>query len=234
MPVGIFSDVFMMFCGGALGCLLGSRLSDGWKESLNHVLALAAIVMGLNLSVKGTNLSAVVLSLLLGAVAGEALGIETAINRGALAALNRVLGGKGDADHLLQASVALVIFCFNGTGWYGALNEGLTGDGSILLTKAIIDFASGCIFATSLGKIVPLLCIPQLTVFLILYGISGFVAPWITPVMISDFSAVGGVITLAAGLKLAKIMTDTKVLNLLPGLILSFFVSSFWTTFVAG
>lgn len=50
--------------------------------------------------------------------------------------------------------------------------------------------------------------------------------------VIADFSAVGGIVTLVAGLRLCKIKEDIKGLNLLPGLILAFFVSAAWTAVV--
>ena len=50
--------------------------------------------------------------------------------------------------------------------------------------------------------------------------------------MIADFSAAGGIITLCAGLRLTGIKRDLKVLNLLPALILVFFVSAAWTALV--
>ncbi len=148
--------------------------------------------------------------------------------------MTKKIAGGADADgaYLAAVSAALVLFCFGGTGWYGALNEGLTGDGSILVKKAILDCVSACIFAAILGMIVPCLCLPQLLVYLTLFGVSGLVSPHITPEMIADFSAVGGMITLVAGLRLTKIKTDIKVLNLLPGLILAFVVSGLWTRLI--
>ena len=138
-------------------------------------------------------------------------------------------GTSVDETFLMQVSAALVLFCCGGTGWYGALNEGLTGEGSILITKAVLDGVTACIFAALLGKIILCLCLPQLAVYLTLFFVAGPVAPFITPEMIADFSAVGGMITLAAGLRLGKIKTDIKVLNLLPALILAFFISAGWT-----
>ena len=233
MPVGILTDVAASLGGGILGCILGSRLSERWKGMLNNVLGVAALVMGIILIIRVHTLSAAVLSLILGSIIGELLRLEDRVNKAAAAVTKKIAGG-GDADiaYLAAVSAALVLFCFGGTGWYGALNEGLTGDGSILVTKAILDCVSACIFAAILGKIIPCLCLPQLCVYLILFGVSGLVSPLITPDMIADFSAVGGMITLVAGLRLTKIKTDIKVLNLLPGLILAFVISGPWTHFI--
>ena len=64
MPVGILTDVIIALTGGIIGCLLGSRLPEAWKKTLNDTLGIAAIVMGIVLIVRVENLSAVILSLL--------------------------------------------------------------------------------------------------------------------------------------------------------------------------
>ena len=232
MPVGIITDVTITLFGGVLGCLLSSRLPDNWKKMLKNMLGIAAIVMGIVLILRVKNLSAVVLALLLGACAGEALHLEERIDQAAKTVTAKLMGGGADAAYLAQVSAALILFCCGGTGWYGALNEGLTGDGSILVTKAILDFVTACIFAALLGKIIPCLCLPQLGVYLSLFFISRFVQAAITDTMIADFSALGGIVTLVAGLRLCKIKEDIEGLNLLPGLIIVFFVSAFWTAVV--
>lgn len=234
MPVGIITDVGVTVLGGILGCLLGSKLSARWKALLNNLLGVAAMVMGIVLILRVVNLSAAVLALLAGACVGQALNLEQRVNAGANAVMGKLLGSsQADEGQLAQISAALVLFCCGGTGWFGALNEGLTGDGSILVTKAILDGVTACIFAALLGKIIPCLALPQLGVYLMLFFASGLVAPFITDTMIADFSAVGGIITLVAGMRLGGIKRDIPVLNLLPGLILAFFFSAAWTAFVA-
>ncbi|MEB9897981.1 DUF554 family protein, partial [Bacillus cereus] len=45
----------------------------------------------------------------------------------------------------------VVLFCASGTGIFGAFNEGMTGDPSVLFTKSFLDFFTAGIFATALG-----------------------------------------------------------------------------------
>ncbi|MBE6909981.1 MAG: DUF554 domain-containing protein [Ruminococcaceae bacterium] len=233
MPSGIMTDVAATLAGGVVGCLLGSRMTGRWKTLLNNILAIAAIVMGIVLILRVHTLSAAVLTLVIGAVIGEALQLENRVNAGVSTLTKRLMrGAEANEAYLAQVSTVIILFCFGGTGWYGALYEGMTGDGSILVTKAILDGVTACIFATILGKIVPCLCVVQVSVYLILFAAAGLVAPYITPEMIADFSAVGGIVTLTAGLRLGKIKTDIQVLNLLPGLPLAFVISALWTALV--
>lgn len=254
MPIGIITDVSVTFLGALLGVFLGRRVKQDLKNALYNILGVAAITMGIVLIMKVHTLPAVILSLLLGCLTGELLRLENGINNGVSAVVGKFMGKSKphpthDDDHddddefvdtdsdakelfLMQVSSVVVLFCCGGTGWYGALSEGLTGDGSILITKSILDGATALIFGSILGGIVPTLCIPQLLVYLVLFLISGLVQPFITPEMIADFSAVGGIVTLCAGLRLTGIKKDIKVLNLLPALILVFFVSGIWSAVI--
>ena len=233
MPIGITTDVCATLGGALLGLVIGKKLPDYIKNALNNILGIAAITMGIVLIMRQHTLSAVVLSVILGCIVGEVLHLEGLINKGVTHVVESFMKGT-DANEafLIQVSAVVILFCFGGTGWYGALNEGLTGDGSILITKSILDCVTAVIFGSLLGKIVPVLCIPQAIVYACLFLVSGLVQRFITPDMIADFSAAGGIIKLCAGLRLTGIKRDIKVLNLLPALILVFFVSAGWTALI--
>ncbi len=233
MPIGITTDVCATFTGAVIGLIIGKKLPDYLKKAMNNILGVAAITMGIVLITRQHTLSAVVLSVIMGCIIGELLHLETLINKGVTKVVGTMTQGThADEAFLIQVSAVVILFCFGGTGWYGALNEGLTGDGSILITKSILDCVTAVIFGSLLGKIVPLLCVPQAIVYALLFLVSGLVQPYITPDMISDFSAAGGIITLCAGFRLTGIKRDIKVLNLLPALILVFFISAGWKAFI--
>ena len=224
MPIGITTDVLITCLGAVLGVVLGTRLPDSLKKALNNTLGIAAIAMGIVLILKVKNLSAVVLTLVIGSILGELVMLDDRIRKLVTGVVHKLMNGAAaDEQFLAQVSAVVILFCC------GALNEGLTGDGSILITKSILDFVTACIFGSILGKIVPMLCIPQAIIYGALFLVSGAVQSFITPDIIADFSATGGIITLCAGLSLAGIKKDMKVLNLLPALILIFLISSAWT-----
>ena len=233
MPIGIITNVAAVLLGGVLGCLLGSRLPERWKAPLNNLLGTAALTMGIVLILRYNALSPVILALIVGGILGEALQLEQRVNGLVGKVTHRLMGGaEADEAYLMQVATVIVLFCFSGTGWYGALYEGMTGDGSILITKAILDGVTACIFGALLGRIVPWLAAPQLGIMLALFFLSALVSPYITPAMNADFSAMGGIITLAAGLRMTRIKTDFRVINLLPSLPLVFLFSALWAALI--
>ena len=233
MPIGIITNVAAVLVGGILGCLIGNRVPERWKSLLNNLLGIAATTMGIVLILRVSALSAVVLSLIVGGIIGEALQLEQRINSLVTKATHKLMGSAETSEtYLMQVATVIVLFCFSGTCWYGALYEGMTGDGSILITKAILDGVTACIFGALLGRIVPWLAAPQLIIMLALFFLSSLVSPYITPAMNADFSAMGGIITLAAGLRMTRIKTDIRVINLLPSLPLVFLFSALWAALV--
>ena len=137
-----------------------------------------------------------------------------------------------DQKAFMEQFVAIVIlFCASGTGIFGALNEGMTNDHSILLAKSILDLFTSGIFATSLGYLVGAIFIPQIIVLLALFFGATFILPLTTPGMIADFTACGGMIMLATGFRISGIKAF-PVANMIPALILVMPISHLWTTFI--
>lgn len=233
MPIGLITDVCALLIGGLLGNVIGKRLSEAMKNALNNTFGICAMAIGIGLIVKMNSLSAVVLAAVLGTIIGEAFHLEDRVNRGVARIAPKLLKNTSTEPSFINLFCAVaVVFCCSGTGWYGVLNEGFTGDSSILITKAILDFFTALIFAAVLGKLVSYLAVPQLTIYIVLFSISRLVVPFVSAEMIADFSAVGGIVELATGMRIAGVKRDTKVINMIPAMILIFPISALWTLLI--
>lgn len=136
----------------------------------------------------------------------------------------------GTADNSAVLVTALVLFCASGTGIYGSIVAGMTGDHSILLAKSILDFATALIFACTLGIVVSLIAVPQFLIFMALYLLAGAIYPLCTPAMINDFKASGGILLLATGFRMIKVK-EFPVADMIPAMALAMPVSYLWTTY---
>lgn len=229
MPVGMIINVLALLIGGLLGGVLGKRISPDLKNSLNNIFGFCAIAIGISLVVKMNALSAVVLAVVLGTILGEVLKIEDRLNGLVSKTAAKMLKGKNvDGAFVNTFCAVAIIFCCSGTGWYGVLTEGFSGDASILLTKSILDFFTAIIFAAVLGNMVASLSVPQMIIYVVLFSVSRLMLPLVSDTMLADFSAVGGVIELATGMRIAGIKKDTKVVNVVPAMILIFPISALW------
>lgn len=227
MPIGILVNVASVFLGGILGAVMGKYIPDRINKALTSIFGLSAMLIGISMIGQMNSLSAVILSLILGGLIGEVVKLESSVNRGITVLAGHLPGSSLSGEQRDNIISMIVLFCFSGTGWFGSMNAGITGDHSIMFAKSIMDFFTALIFGATSGYMVGLIAIPQCAVFLALFYMSKSLMPLMTTGMIGDFKAVGGVITLALGLKLSKIK-HYDAINLLPAIILVFFVSYFW------
>lgn len=236
MPVGVLVDVLAVFVGSLIGAFFGEKIPERLRVSMPMTFGAASMGMGIALIIKVETLPAVVLALVLGSAIGELIclekGIEWCANkvRGPIERLfssNHSMAPK----HFLEQFVGIVVlFCASGTGIFGALNEGMTGDASILFSKAVLDFFTAAIFATALGYMVVTIAVPQFILLLGLFLSAGLILPVVNGHLINDFSALGGIIMFVTGLRISGIKSF-PVANMLPGLVLVMPLSALWLHF---
>ena len=235
MPIGILVNVLVIMAGGIAGTFLGNKLNDGLKENMNAVFGVCAMSMGISSIVLMKNMPAVVFSVITGTSIGFLFHLGTKINQAGkmrqkgIGRLQKKAGTKqGESDLLVTA---LVLFCASGTGIYGSIVSGMTGEHTILLAKSIMDFPTALIFACILGGVVSLIAVPQLVIFSALFLLARIIYPLCSPAMINDFKACGGILLLATGFRMIKVK-DFPVADMIPAMVLVMPVSSFWASFI--
>ena len=227
MPIGILADAAAVLIGGVFGAVIGKYIPERISNALTAIFGLCAMLIGISMIGQMSSLPAVILSLILGGLIGEALKLERSVNRGVTSLSHKLPKSSLSSEQQENIISMIVLFCFSGTGWFGSMNEGIAGDHSIMLAKSIMDLFTALIFGAASGYMVGLIAIPQCALFLALFYMSKFLMPLMTAGMIGDFKAIGGIITLALGLKLSRIKHYDAV-NLLPAIIIVFFISYFW------
>lgn len=208
--------------GGLAGNALGHHIPERLRAAMPFYAGLCSMGLGIVPIAKVQNVGAMVLAFLAGALAGELLQLEAGIER-------LVASKVKDAGNIVVP--ALLLFCVSGTGIFGALREGMTGDPSILIAKAFLDLITAAIFATQAGVAIAFIAIPQWTVQMSLAAGATFLLPLTTPAMVADFSAVGGMVMVATGFRICGI-AKIPVANLLPAMVFAMPVSALWTRFV--
>ena len=236
MPIGIIVNSIAIVIGGAVGTAVGPRLNEKFMTDLNMVFGVCAMTMGVSSIVLMQNMPAVILAVIVGTILGFALHMGDHIQRAGLWLGNKmakILGGGGSQseDYKSTLVTALVLFCASGTGIYGAIVSGISGDHSILIAKSVLDFFTAMVFACSLGKTVSLIAVPQFVIFFLLYLLSGIIMPLTNPMMINDFKACGGIIMLGTGLRIARVKM-VPITDMLPAMMFVMPVSFLWMTYV--
>lgn len=163
----------------------------------------------------------VIMAIILGFVIGELCHLYDYVHKFFSMVLNK-LPFHMDENHEEYMTLYLLVvlmFSMSGMGLFGALTEGMSGDSSVLMSKAVLDFFTAILFGAALGYAQGLICIPQFIIMMICYFLAQAILPYINDIMIADFKACGGVITMITGLTVSKIL-NVKAMNLVPALIL--------------
>ncbi|KRM94351.1 hypothetical protein FC56_GL001305 [Lentilactobacillus senioris DSM 24302 = JCM 17472] len=233
LPVGPFVDCALTLLGAIVGTLLRVSVPRNIKEQMPLILGLISMSLGIVMILKIKQTPIVVLATVLGSAIGIGMHLEDYIKSG----LFKLLRGRRDEhnfsteaidkqqeqiknnDRLEQLIALLVLFSVSGMGIFGALNEGITHNSDMLVSKGMLDFVSALIFATLLGMLVAIAVIPQAIVLFGLFYSAALIMPLMTANMIGNLSAAGGILMLATGLRLSNIKTF-PIADMVPILII--------------
>jgi uncharacterized membrane protein YqgA involved in biofilm formation len=231
IATGTIINVFTVLLGGTLGTLLGARLPERMRETIMHALGLLTIVIGVQLSLETGNILIVLGSLLLGGLTGELLHIERGIDQVGHWIEKRTAGGNQSAAEAPHAGgahsgatrfshaflTASLVFCVGPMTILGSIQDGLTGDYTLLAVKSTMDGFAALAFASTLG---PGVIFSALTVLVYQGGLTlgaGWADAVLSDPMVAEMTATGGVLMLALGLGLLQVK-KIRAGNLLPAI----------------
>lgn len=237
MPTGIIINGAAIFIGGLIGGLAGHLLSEKFKEEINLIFGISSMVMGIIAIAPAKNMAAVIFAIIIGTALGLVLHFGVWINRGAglmqrgIAKIAPVKSGMPEEEFMSTLITVIVLFTASGTGIYGSLVNGMTGDSTILISKSILDFFTAIIFAANLGYVVSFIVVPQFIILYILFLLAGVIYPLTNPAMIADFKAVGGALMMATGFRITKIKIFPTA-DMIPSMILAMPFSWAWMNWI--
>lgn len=215
--LGVLINVASVLVGGTLGLLLGGRVPQRLRDTVMQGLALCVMLIGAQGALGTADVLVVIVCIVAGGLLGELLNIEKGLESLGGAAEKKFSHG-GRSGSFAQAFItASLLFCVGAMAVVGPLTAGLTGDNSTLIAKAALDFVSSLFFAAALGPGVLL----SASVVLVYQGaialLAGLLAPVLTDAIITEMSAVGGLLIVGLGINMLG-MAKVRVGNLLPAI----------------
>jgi hypothetical protein len=217
---GTLLNAATVLVGGALGTVLGDRLPERIREQVVRGVGLFTLAMGAKFALDTGNLLYLLGSILIGAIIGAAAGIDRR-----LVALGEYLqqrfARQGRESTVSEAFVtASIVFCVGPLTFLGSIQNGLTGDASLLVIKSVLDGFTAIALAATLGWGVLL----TIAVILVYQGGlalgAAFLAGALNEAQLREMNAVGGLLILGVGLKLLSIR-DVKVADFLPAILVA-------------
>ena len=202
---------------GAKGVRLGERL----QAIVMQGVALCVLYIGVTGSLKGQNTLVAILSMVIGAILGELLDLDSRMGKlgqWVQDKLSHILksGGGSVAEGFVTAAL---LFCVGAMAIVGALENGLTGNFDTLKAKAVLDGVSAIVFASSLGIGVALSAGAVLIYQGVIALAAGALSPLLGDAVIAEMTCVGSLLIVALSFNMLGI-TKIKVMNLVPAIFL--------------
>jgi uncharacterized protein len=234
--IGTLLNFATIVVGGALGVLLGSRFSPNLRETVMRGLGLVTLILGIQMGLQTASIMIVLGSLLVGGLIGELLNIEGRLARlgGWLEArLSRVRAAKAPAEGAGSSAAegsarfvrgfvaASLLFCTGPMAILGSFQDGLSGDFRLLAIKAAMDGFATLALASTLGIGAAFSALPVLVYQGSLSLLAGLASNLLTPPMITEITATGGVMLIALSLSVLLEIKPIRVGNFLPALVIA-------------
>lgn len=215
---GVFVNVISVVAGSLLGLLFKQGIPERVNNAVMVGLGACTLYIGISGSLCGENVLILIASVVLGSICGTLMDLDGAINRFA-SQVERRFQREGNTGSLAAGFVsATLLFCVGSMTVTGSLQAGLTGDHSILITKATLDLVSSMMLASSLGIGVLLSAGSVLVIQGGLVLLAGVVGPFMTTGAINEMTCTGSLLIVMIGTNLMGI-TKIKVADYLPSIL---------------
>ena len=222
---GTLVNTVAIVAGSGLGLLLRRGIPERFQRTVMQGLSLAVALVGLQMALKTENVLVVIFSMAAGAIVGEALKIDTALDRFGrwiAARLNAESGTFGQA--FISTSL---MFCVGAMAIVGAIQDGLSGDPATLYAKSMIDGVVSAVFASTLGPGVALSAVSVLVYQGSITLLAGWLGSVLEGAVVREVTAVGGVLIIAISLSMLEIK-KINVANLLPAVPVAAAIALIW------
>ena len=223
--IGVIVNVIVVLIGSLIGLMFKKRIPERIIASALTAMGLCVTYLGISGALDGRNPLSIIISMVIGAMVGTALDIDRQLNRLGAFVESKVKIAEGHSSVGESMVSATLMCCVGAMSVVGSLNAGISGDNTLLFTKAVLDFFTALLLSVSLGYGVIFSVVPIFLYQGSLVLLARFLQPLLTESIIADLNCAGSLMILALGLNVLKI-TNIKVANLLPALLLSPFVTA--------
>lgn len=226
--LGTIINTVAVIVGGIVGMLFGGLLKERHQETLNATCGVSVLFIAIAgamekmLSVDDGTITSgksmfIVVILLLGAITGELINIEGLFER--FGEWLKIKSGNAKDEKFVDGFLTTSFtICIGAMAVVGSIQDGLTGDYSILAIKAVLDLIIVIVLTSAMGKG----CIFSAIPIFVLQGSMTLLAKVIEPLMttaaLDNLSMIGSILIFCVGINLVW-GKKVRVANLLPAVI---------------
>jgi len=215
---GTLVNALAVVVGSIVGLLIHSRFPPRITRIAFQGIGLFTLFIGMQMALKTQDLLIMIFSILIGAVAGELLGLEKGITRMSDWLKTKVHSRNEKFTEGLVT--AFLLFCMGSMTILGAIEEGMSGKPDLLLAKSVLDGFSSIALSASLGAGVLFAVVPLLIYQGGLTLLAGQLGTVLFPPVVNEITATGGLLFIGLGINILEIR-KIQVLNMIPALLVA-------------
>ncbi len=213
--LGTIVNSIAIIAGAFIGILLKKGIKEQYTKTIMDGMGLSVVVIGIMGAIKMDNLILVIASIVVGSIVGEMLDLDKRLEN--LGNNMEKRFGKGDSNFSKGFIMASLVYCIGAMAILGALESGLAGNHETLYAKSVLDGISAIIFASTLGIGVAFSAVAVFVYQGAITILASSVKDLLTPIVITEMSAVGGILIMAIGVNILGIK-KIKIANMLPAI----------------
>lgn len=228
--LGTIINTGAILAGGVCGALFGRFLKESTQDTLTKVCGVSTLFIAISgamermLTMENGRLSSggallIIGCLAIGGLIGEMLNIEGAFERFGQW-LKMKTGNAKDKEFVNAFVTASLTVCIGAMAIVGSIQDGLTGDYSILATKAVLDLIIIMVMSCSMGRGAVFSAIPVAVLQGSMTALAGLLRPVMTEAALANLSLIGNVLIFCVGINLVW-GKKVKVANLLPAIVVA-------------
>ncbi len=217
--LGTIVNALAIIGGSLVGLFFKKGIPKQYNDTVMNSLSLAVILIGMMNALKAENILLLIFSLALGSILGEFLRIEDKLEKLGDYIENKLKGSFSSSDNNISKGFvnASLIYCVGAMAIMGALESGLSNNHQTLFAKSVIDGIAAIAFTSSLGIGVLFSSIPVFLYQGLITISASFMKQFLITSVITDMSAIGGLLIVAIGINILEIK-KIKVGNMLPAI----------------
>ncbi|MFO8085022.1 MAG: DUF554 domain-containing protein [Desulfobacterales bacterium] len=213
--LGTIVNTLSIIVGSLIGLFFKGSISEKFSKTIMHGVGLAVILIGIKTATKTDAILMVIISLAIGSFFGELLRIEYRLDQfGNWIGRRLSRDSQGISKGFVTASL---LYCVGAMAIVGSMESGLTGNHQTLFAKSILDGIGSVIFASTLGIGVLFSAVSVFVYQGLITITASSIKQFLLPEVVSQMSAVGGLLILAIGIGLLEIK-KLNIGNMLPAI----------------
>lgn len=217
--LGTILNVVTVLIGSIIGLLIGSRFNKDLNKAVIGVNGFVSTVIGIQMAFTSNNILIVLISLALGVIIGELIGIDGRLQKFSHKMEEKF--GRGEQGKFARGFLTTsLLFCIGPMTFLGSIQDGLTGDIKLLSIKSVLDGFTSIVFASAFGIGVMFTIVTIIVVQGSLTLLAGSLSSIMTEQVIAELTGVGGIMVISIGLGLLEIK-KYKTANMLPSILIA-------------